>query len=382
MKILFMGISGYEFPHVRVRCYKFAEQLRANGVDAEVFSFRDHLAPEISEIEMYRIGDKKKLQLVLKSARRLLNTPDTILYFQKLHYHTAFAHLLTRFLNRPFILDYDDYDVGVDPHGIGMWCGFRRKFLNQLFFGTANDLKILERAAKKALCCISASHSLTEILNPHNKKVFYVPTGVDTTAFTPANPEEKVNRKPFVFLWTGIVWGESIAENLRFVIDTLAIVRQSHPHAILRIAGQGDFIPGVLEYASTKLPESAIDHISWVNPDDMPGILSDAHVGLLPMIRDTNWTRSKSPTKMFEYIASGLPVLASPIGEVNYVLKHGVNGFFAKDQSEFVEAMCSLISDEKRFVDMAHAARETAVNEFSQVILGKRLAKILETLRP
>ncbi len=377
MKILFLGISGYEYPHVRVRCYRFAEQLRANGIDAEVLSFKDHLASHYSESEMYGLRDRDRVRLVFKSLPRLWRSSDSILYLQKLHYHTAGAQLLIRWLNRPFILDYDDYDIGTDHHGSGLFCGFNRPLLNRFFYGHTTDYDILEQSARKACACIAASHYLLEILKPFNPNVFYVPTGADTQRFTPSVPPVHADRSEIILLWTGIIWGEAIAENLYFLADVLMDVRIRFPNVKLRIVGQGESLNNVIAYFSELNLMEALEIIHWVPPDQMPFVLQEADIGLLPMIKDTPWTRSKSPTKLFEYLAAGLPVVASPTGEVNHVIRNGQNGCLASDRDQFAAAILRFCEDPEWRSRIAGAARRSAETEFSQDILGKRLAMIL-----
>jgi len=54
--------------------------------------------------------------------------------------------------------------------------------------------------------------------------------------------------------------------------------------------------------------------------------------GLLPLIQDTKFNKSKSPTKLFEYMAMAKATVSSDIGESSYVIKDGDNGFLAKNK--------------------------------------------------
>ncbi|HPQ40781.1 MAG TPA: glycosyltransferase [bacterium] len=393
MKILFLGISGYEYPHVRVRCYTFAEQLRRHGIDAEVLSFSDHLAPDVSEADMYRLRDRRKLRLILKSMGKMLGQREVIPYLQKLHYHTVGALILHRLTGRPYILDYDDYEIGTDPHGIGLFAGFNHPSWNRRAYGASDDQAILERTARRAAACIASSHALAELLTPLNPHTYRVETGVDTDRFTPGSRRYSRGKEPdegsgaedeghtaFVFLWTGLVWGETIAENLFFAVDALSRVRQRVPHAILRIIGGGPYLERVIEYARANLPEQAVEIVPWVSPDRMPEMLRKSDAGLLPMVRDVPWTRSKSPTKLFEYLAAGLPVVASPTGEATHVIDNGHNGRLAGDMDDFVAAMRQLAQDAETYRNLSQNARKTAETRYSQAVLGERLAGIISAL--
>jgi glycosyltransferase involved in cell wall biosynthesis len=376
-KIIFIGLSGYEYPHVRVRCYHFARELSRLGFQTEVLSFKDHLAPDMDEARMYALGDRDRLRLVLKSLPRIWRHRNAVLYLQKLHYHTAGALLLARHFNLPFILDYDDYEIGTDSHGSPLFCGFNHASLNRLFYGASTDRAITESIAEKALCCVASSHNLTEFLSGFNDRVFRVPTGVDTSIFRPSVSSDVQMDRPFTFLWTGLVWGQTIVDNLIFLLHALKRVLVNCPAARLRIIGGGDRMAAVKSFAAEQLPVDSVDFSSWVNPETMPGELQKVDVGLLPLIEDTMWTRSKSPTKLFEYLSAGLPVIAHRTGEVRHVIQHGENGFLAGSLDEFVDAMTTLYFDRTRHGTMSRAARRTAEENYSLDILGNRLAGCL-----
>ena len=75
MKTVFIGINGYDFPYTRVRCFHFAEELQKLGMETEVLSYRDHLAPQYSGIEMLNLGDREKLRLNFKAFLKLFKSP-------------------------------------------------------------------------------------------------------------------------------------------------------------------------------------------------------------------------------------------------------------------------------------------------------------------
>ena len=84
---------------------------------------------------------------------------------------------------------------------------------------------------------------------------------------------------------------------------------------------------------------------SWVRPNEVPDTLRASHIGVLPMTTDSLWQRSKSPTKLFEYMASGLAVVCSNSGEPRHVVKHGTNGYLVNSKDEWVDALVELIEE-------------------------------------
>jgi len=113
-RVFFVGLSGYSYPHTRVRCYHFAKALgEYPDVETEVLSYRDHLCPERSEVDMFdNLRDVEKMRLVFQAFRQMYREdPKTIYYVQKAHYHSAAPYNLHRLFKRKYIFDYDDYDV-------------------------------------------------------------------------------------------------------------------------------------------------------------------------------------------------------------------------------------------------------------------------------
>lgn len=123
-----------------------------------------------------------------------------------------------------------------------------------------------------------------------------------------------------------------------------------------------------------------IDVIGWISPDRMPDILADADVGLLPFAIDNQWVRSKSPTKLFEYMASGLPVIADAVGEVTHVVQNGQSGILTTSQDGFNEAMINLVANQEFRLSLGQAARKRVETHYSIPVLVDRLARFLEML--
>ncbi|MDI9527277.1 MAG: glycosyltransferase family 4 protein [Pseudomonadota bacterium] len=65
---------------------------------------------------------------------------------------------------------------------------------------------------------------------------------------------------------------------------------------------------------------------------------------IMPLV-DNPWTRGKCGFKLIQYMAAGLPVVASPVGANNDIVDHGHNGFLASTYSEWAEALSKLATN-------------------------------------
>ncbi len=371
MRVLFIGHNGYGYPHTRVRCYHFAHALAAlPDIETAVLSFRDDLAPHKSEAAMYEnLRDREKLVLTGKAALRLLRERNTLLYIQKVHFHAAAPFWLHRLGWLPnYVLDYDDYDIPLSNFfGRGLW--------NRFFFGSHRWDEITFRLARGALGCVAASHELVTLLREHNPRVELIPTGVDSEVFSP--PASRPPRDRVIFLWNGLVWGAPIFKNLMLLFRAFQRAWPRANHAVLRIVGGGADWETIRERAASEFPEVPAEWMEWVEPQQMPELLRSVDAGLLPAAGDDLWLKCKSPTKLFEYMAAGLPVIATAVGEAAYALRHGESGYLAEDETAFAEGIVRLAGDSALRQRLGQAARRQVEAEYALDGLAQRLYRFL-----
>jgi len=369
--IYFVCIGGYDMPYSRVRGYHFAQILQSHGIKTKVLSFQDHLERRHNGAEMLGLLDHKRLWLNLQAFSRLRKHHRSLFYIQKVHYHAAAPFLLSRLGRNKYVLDYDDWDLDRSPL-------FQFPLLNQLWFGATGTERITRRIAREAVGCVAASKPLAEFLLEENRNTVYLPTGVNTKRFCRKTKESDGKT---VFLWTGQIWGKVIFDNLVFLLECFKRVLHAHVDAQFRIVGRGEWLDPLKERIRGELPTGTWEIIEWVHPDDMPRVLNEASVGLLPLIPDEQnweWMMSKSPTKLFEYMACGLPSIAMPHGDAAKVLRHGKDGYLAESVEEFSEAMITLSKDRRLRQRMGQSARQHVEINYSLDALGKRLAKWLD----
>jgi len=205
--------------------------------------------------------------------------------------------------------------------------------------------------------------------------VIYIPTGVDTNRFKPKCPA--VNSR-IVLLWNGVVWGEAIRDNLLLLLHAMRQVVTERTDVLLRIIGRGRYMEDVRQASSSLNLDGWIEFKEWISPDDMPNELSQADIGLLPLVHSDPWTEGKSPTKLFEYMASGLSVLVTARGEARHVVKHDVDGLLADDETSFVSLLLELVSSRELRSRLGREATRKIEHDYSMSVLGLRLAKALE----
>lgn len=124
-----------------------------------------------------------------------------------------------------------------------------------------------------------------------------------------------------VFLW--------VANFIRlvdrhYILEVFAELERKIDNLRLVLAGDGPVLAEIRDNAAA-LGIGNIQCLGRVPFRDMPGIYCGADIGLLPLV-DTAWDRCKNPSKLYEYMAMELPVIATGIGEAVNVIEEAKCG--------------------------------------------------------
>lgn len=359
MKIIFVTREGYNLAGGRIRAYNFARQLSRQGIDTKVLSYADTLGAKdgINEGSM-RLSERIKHNI--SAYKRLCREKDAIIVLQRVNYH-AFAPIISHLLKRnQLVLDIDDWEIREDiRYIIGLYPTSKAEFLTRRIAGASNF-------------CIAGSLYLKDYLSRFNKNVYYVPSCVDTEKFCPNG--RRTGDEVVKFVWTGTLHRRDDVENVRFIVDCFIELRRELPNISLDIIGDGIFGKEVSSYISNHGLNVAINFMGWVEPDKIPLYLKEADIGLFPLIQNTRFNLSKSPTKLFEYMAMGKSAIASSTGEAKSVIDDGMDGFLASDKNSFIDKMRILSKSQGLRQDMGKAAREKIVSNYSLKMAGDVLS--------
>jgi glycosyltransferase involved in cell wall biosynthesis len=100
------------------------------------------------------------------------------------------------------------------------------------------------------------------------------------------------------------------------------------------------------------------------------------HAGIMPLL-DEPWTRGKCGYKLVQYMACGLPVVASPVGANTQIVEPGVNGLLAKTPADWVHALRTLKSSPDLRARMGQAGRAKVEAEYCLQVTAPKLLALL-----
>lgn len=104
---------------------------------------------------------------------------------------------------------------------------------------------------------------------------------------------------------------------------------------------------------------------TWAGParfrawseEDEPTLFADYAVGIMPL-PDTAYTRAKAGFKLLQYMAAGLPVVASPVGVNTELVTRSGAGFLAESEAEWEEMLYRLLTDPGLRAELGQRGRE------------------------
>jgi glycosyltransferase involved in cell wall biosynthesis len=155
------------------------------------------------------------------------------------------------------------------------------------------------------------------------------PSGADSEIFKPAIKERKWPQEgsPIVLIYIGVLHYERNLMALARAIEKANLMGMNFR---LILTGSGSEKDDLDKFA--KQTNGRIQVNSPIPHDQIPALLAQAHVGVLPFPDDEKY-RVSSPIKLFEYLASGLAVMATRIACHTDVIRSGSYVFWAENAS-------------------------------------------------
>jgi glycosyltransferase involved in cell wall biosynthesis len=99
----------------------------------------------------------------------------------------------------------------------------------------------------------------------------------------------------------------------------------------------------------------------------------------MPLL-DSPWEQGKCGYKLIQYMACGLPVVASSVGVNSEIVESGVNGFLADTPDEWVVTLGRLLGDQAFSRQMGLAGRQRVERLYCIQKTGPKLSELLRAV--
>jgi glycosyltransferase involved in cell wall biosynthesis len=200
-----------------------------------------------------------------------------------------------------------------------------------------------------------------------------IPNGVDTNRFKPA--ELDPDAEP-VLIYTGTIGHAQPLEVCMEAVAALDVPLR------FRVVGDGDLREDLQRRVRELGVDDKVEFTGFVPRKTIPELLSRATVGIAPIAADES-LRYAVPTKLYEYMACGLPVITVGEGEIERVVENSEGGLVAdEDAADIAAAIERLFTDEDLRRRMGRNGRQHVVNHYDRRAIAmeftERLTALLE----
>lgn len=253
---------------------------------------------------------------------------------------------------KPILFDFDD----------SIWSSAQEQnngiFSRLHFFGKTRAL------CRLAAACTPGNSFLAQYAGQWNANVFVVPSSIELDDY-PVLPEASSD-DPFTICWTG---STSTLVNFEFAREALE-----------RLAVQ---IPLIVKIICSRPPDRPIagadtQFIPWSAAREAEHVAA-CHVGIMPL-PDTEVTRGKCGLKALQFMATGRPVVVSPVGVNCEIVNSGENGFLAATGQDWVDSLLALATSPKLRRKLGLAARTTVEQNYSAEISAAKFAHAVRSV--
>lgn len=215
---------------------------------------------------------------------------------------------------------------------------------------------------------IAGNQFLAAYSKQFNNNVTVIPTTIDTgfhkpleKAFDSAQADKKI-----VIGWSGSI---STIKHFEIAIPALKEILRKYPNKVeIHVMGQGNYTH----------PELAIISKNWNSKTEVAD-LNEFDIGIMPLPND-EWVKGKCGLKGLSYMACGVATIMSNVGVNPDIIEHGVNGYLANIQQEWVDYISILIENPELRAKIGQAGCKTVVEKYSVNANKQAYLSVLKSL--
>lgn len=330
--------SGLTVPSARFRIRQHLAPLARRGLRVkEACPFIESYSPPPSFLKSTGIWPTIKLAAHLPGLMR--SRLSTITWLQR----TLLSDYVSieKFFGKPLLLDIDD----------AIWLDIR------------NEDK-LKRLAEISSGVIAGNDYIKDYFSKWAQNTWTVPTAVDTTRWTPLKTGHKHDF--FRIGWSGTAGG---FPELYTIENALAVFLSRHKNVRLLVMAER-------HPSFSLIPMDKVEFISWTPAMEVETV-QNMNIGIMPL-PDNAWSRAKCAYKLLLYMATGCPVIASPVGINRQLLMQSGAGFSAVDTGQWLHALETLYTQPAQASGMGASGRDFVAANYSTELIADRLLDIFQ----
>lgn len=215
------------------------------------------------------------------------------------------------------------------------------------------------RMAARYTAVVCGNKYLADFYRVHSAAVQIIPTVVEIDRY------EGLERIPAEIVRIGWIGTPLNGHHLEALYTPLAALARERDFELV--------IVGLNKPVQWDLPR--VRYIDWQLADEF-GYFAQFDIGIMPLT-DSPFARGKCAFKIIQYLAAGLPVVASPVGANCEVVEHGRNGYLAATQDDWHSLLRQLVDEPEMRRRMGEYGRDVVQRFYSVEAVWPRYAALL-----
>ncbi len=381
MRLAFLSTSSLDYPSPLGRWLPLAKEMTRLGHTVHLITLHHDYRPEMGAVEqrdgvlVHYVGQMHvrgwgdgRRQLAGLALLQVAATAALALWRQARRVEVDAYHICkpqpmnglaglfaARQAGRPCYLDCDDYEAEANRFSGGWQKAVVRWFEDALprrMAGVSVNTPFLAGRAVQ--------------LGVAPERVVYVPNGVERARFASLDREvghrlrERyglAGRPTILYVGSLSLAGHPLA----LLLDAFALLRGQVADARLVLVGGGEDRPFLERRVQELQLQSCVTMVGSVRPEEVPNYILMGDLSVDP-VGDDAVARARSPLKVLESLACGVPVVTGDVGSRREILRNGEAGVLVRpgDARSLAEGIASLLADPTWRREMAAAGRDQA----------------------
>lgn len=330
--ILFSLSGDKNIASSRVRGFWVAKEL-------ERFGIRCTLQTKHTKLDLFRFA--------LKTPRH-----DTVIFQKTYSRYHRWLMAMARMMGKRTYLDLDDAPSKTK---------------------SARTLKSVESMLQMADGVFVGNQNLFDYAKEHQANVHLIPSGINLKHYHVT--EKKKNGDSICLGWIG-----NGAHYKRDLIDILAEplreLAGKYPLRFKLVGASGEQDLYDVFGAIPGLEIDFVDRIEWSDPNEVSKAIQGFDIGLYPLLPN-EFNQFKCGFKALEYMATGIPVVSSPIAINAEIVSNAEEGWHAGSKDEWISSISHLIENADVRRKMGLKGRKKVESSFNVAKIAEQIELII-----
>lgn len=342
MKVLFLTVDDETRASSRTRVYQFLPYLKDSGIEHDVVAWNGKaIKPRFPGsnnplLKLYDLIMSEFINYFIMTAKitwvLIIIKRYDVVFVQKITLYRLLYWL--RMLRIKYVYDIDDAIYTMHSAELARKKqGIRVKAAIE-FMKSAKHM-IVELPSTEEVARDNCDN-VTSILGPIDIKRYH--------------PSDRSHHAHVTIGWIGSHGNTYYLFEIKGVLEKLC---KKYPNVQVKLIGTKGFSSG----------EHKIKLVDWSIETEQKELAS-FDIGIMPLT-DDEWSRGKGSYKLLQYMALGIPSIASPVGINKELIKEGINGCLARTGKDWEEKLSSLIEKKQLREEMGRNARDIVAKNYS-----------------